>query len=165
MHVVGIWGEGFAASPIALKSQLNHVANEPIPTYGYSWCQHQSDKLTIEDWESGKKRRNCDGRAKCILTCCDTPWHWATRQCDNPNGPDELRLHWWTRSTRMEPCWPDRIICCWFIKENHRAADNASYSELKTGLRATNSAEHWDANAAQYVSRIIRPMYWSMTKV
>jgi len=51
------------------------------------------------------------------------------------------------------------------MKEEHWAADNASYSELHTGLRAPNSAGCRVVNAAQYVSRLIRSMYWSMTKV
>jgi hypothetical protein len=30
-------------SPIALESQWMLVPNQPIPTYGYYWSEHQSD--------------------------------------------------------------------------------------------------------------------------
>ena len=41
LNVEGTRGEIVAASPIALQSRCQRVPNEPIPTYGHSWQQHQ----------------------------------------------------------------------------------------------------------------------------
>jgi hypothetical protein len=47
-QVEGTRGEIFAASPIALQSRCKRVPNEPIPMYGHSWPQRQSDRLKQE---------------------------------------------------------------------------------------------------------------------
>jgi hypothetical protein len=44
-------------SPIALQSRWKHIPNEPIPTYGQSWPQRQSDRLKSE---TDRTRRNSE---------------------------------------------------------------------------------------------------------
>jgi len=46
-------GEIFAASPIVLQSRCQRVPNEPIPTYGHSWPQHQIVCLKLETDREG----------------------------------------------------------------------------------------------------------------
>jgi len=54
-QVEGMQGEIFAASPIASQSRCNRVPNEPIPMYGHSWPQCQSDRLKLETDRTRKK--------------------------------------------------------------------------------------------------------------
>jgi hypothetical protein len=55
MQVEGIRGEILAGSTISLQFQWMRIPNEPIPTYGHSWPQSQSDHLK---YGAHRTRRN-----------------------------------------------------------------------------------------------------------
>jgi len=108
-QVEGSRGEIFAASPIPLQSRCKQVPNKPIPKYGHSWSSLPEWLFGIGDWQSEKKRWNCDGREICNTTRGIDTGSGVSRHRDDSVCSDGACPLWQRHSARTELIFADAI--------------------------------------------------------
>jgi len=111
-QVEGTQGEVFPASPITLQCRRKRVPNESIPKNGHSWPSTPECSFWLGEWQSEKKRLNCDGREICNAMRGIVAGYGVDSHQDVSDGSDALHPLWRSHSARTELFFADEEASC-----------------------------------------------------